>query len=240
MNHLEYLEHVAIWGPMVAAILTGSAIGLERELATKSAGIRTHALVCFSCALLMMIGLRQDEWLFDPIEGTQVVSDPARMAHGILTGIGFLGAGVIFRQGNAVQGLTTAASIWMTSSLGLLYGAGLWELAVSGTVLTLVVLVVFRAFHFLVPRKLKAAVEVKLGPGADSPDELKAAFERACLAVDPFAVRRSADGQLAVATTVWLKKGDAGGELSEALNRTDAVVEYEITPIRVGEQVNWR
>src|SRR5690606_12643154 len=82
--------------------------------------------------------------------GTQIVSDPTRMAHGVLTGIGFLCAGVIFRSGFSIHGLTTAASLWVTAAIGLLFGAGLYSLGAAGTALTAAILIGLR----LVSRRL--------------------------------------------------------------------------------------
>jgi len=234
------LAHVDVWLPLLAAIATGAIIGLERELATKSAGIRTHTLVCFSCALLMLIGVRQDEWLFDPIPGANVVSDPARMAHGILTGIGFLGAGVIFRQGTAVQGLTTAASIWTTASLGVLYGAGLWELAIAAAICTLVVLVIFRVFQFALPSRTQASIHVTLQGHNDQTDKVRAVLTDLCRDTEPFAVHKQADGTLALATMAWLPRRDSVSALSTRLDEIEGLTSYEITPLRVGDQVKWR
>ena len=126
-----------------AAWLAGSLIGLERSFHGRPAGFRTHALVCLSSAMLMMVTTYQWEWLRTvPIE--TVRTDPTRIAQGIMTGIGFLGAGVIFKEGLSVRGLTTAASIWMTAALGILYGVGFFYPAVLGTVATLGTLAVFR------------------------------------------------------------------------------------------------
>src|SRR3712207_8238763 len=79
--------------------------------------------------------------------------DPVRMAHGVLTGIGFLCGGVIFREGFSVHGMTTAASLWMTSALGVLYGVGFYELAIPGTVLTMAVVAGFRGIDDHLPQR---------------------------------------------------------------------------------------
>ena len=126
--------------PLLAAIVAGGLIGFEREWRGRAAGFRTHILVCLASALLMEAAVSQGAWRFDALAGTEIVSDPTRMAHGVLTGIGFLCAGVIFRAGFSIHGLTTAASLWMTSAIGLLFGAGLFSLAATGTVLTVVIL----------------------------------------------------------------------------------------------------
>ena len=156
--------------PLASSLLTGMLIGLERELLGKPAGLRTHTLVCFAATLLTLAAARQGEWQIALLPGTQVVSDPTRMAHGILTGIGFLGAGVIFREGASVQGLTTAASLWITAALGIVYGVGMIELALVGALATLVVLVGLRFLYALLPRSsgLHLSIEGNAGSGFDA------------------------------------------------------------------------
>jgi putative Mg2+ transporter-C (MgtC) family protein len=107
----------------VAAVL-GGVIGLERELDEKAAGLRTHILVSVGSALFTLVGAYGFQ---DFPRGTV---DPSRIAAQIVTGIGFLGAGVIFRQGFTVRGLTTAASLWLVAAVGMAAGAGYWEGAV--------------------------------------------------------------------------------------------------------------
>lgn len=136
------------WGTMLlalaASLAAGGAIGLDREFMGRAAGLRTHMMVALASALLMLAATHQSTWTIFFLPGTDIVSDPTRMAHGVLTGIGFLGAGVIFREGPSVHGLTTATSLWMAASLGLLAGAGLWWLTLAGTLATLLVLVLLR------------------------------------------------------------------------------------------------
>ena len=135
---MELFDPALIW-PIVGAIVAGAIIGAEREYRASPAGLRTHILVGLSCCLLMLSAVHQMAWLNDaPIEVVRI--DPVRMAHGILTGIGFLCGGVIFREGFNVRGLTTAASLWMTATLGMLFGIGFYQLAVFGAAATLLVL----------------------------------------------------------------------------------------------------
>ena len=152
--------------PLLCSLLAGGLIGFEREFQGRPAGLRTHTLVCFASALMTLLGLRMDEWTVVLAADTQLVSDLARMPHAILTGIGFLCAGVIFREGATVQGLTTAASLWLTAALGIVFGAGLWELALIGTALALVILVLLRVVQRLMPPKPEIRLEVAVS--ADS------------------------------------------------------------------------
>lgn len=129
---------------MGVAIAAGSAIGFERERLAKPAGSRTYAVVALG-ATLFMVGsiLLGDDVRADGGAGY----DPSRIGSTIVQGIGFLAAGVIFTSGGRVQGLTTAAGIWVTAAIGLLIGAGFYVVAIAATVLTVLTLVVLRWFE---------------------------------------------------------------------------------------------
>ncbi|MFL4986218.1 MAG: MgtC/SapB family protein, partial [Xanthobacteraceae bacterium] len=112
-------EALIVTARVAAAVAIGAAIGFERTFHGRPAGFRTHALVCVASALLMLVTVYQAEWMHSVAVGG-VQTDPTRMAQGIMTGIGFLGAGVIFKEGLTVRGLTTAASIWVTAAICIL------------------------------------------------------------------------------------------------------------------------
>jgi len=135
---------------MSGALLAGGLIGLERSLHGRPAGFRTHALVCLASAILMLMSAYQWEWLVDARLET-IRTDPTRMAQGIMTGIGFLGAGVIFKDGVTVRGLTTAASIWMTAAIGILFGIGFYYPAALSTFAALGILALFRHLENRIP-----------------------------------------------------------------------------------------
>jgi putative Mg2+ transporter-C (MgtC) family protein len=151
-HHLEILVHLG------SAWLAGSLIGLERSFRGRPAGFRTHALVSLASALLMLITIYPQDWLPTEIRsaGVSTILDPQRMAQGIMTGIGFLGAGVIFKEGLTVRGLTTAASIWITAALGILYGVGYFMPAILGTIAVLGTLQVFRWIESWMPTQAYA------------------------------------------------------------------------------------
>ena len=109
-------EEWIILGRVSGALLVGALIGFERSFHGRPAGFRTHALVCLASSLLMLVTVYQNEWMTAvPLDAIR--TDPTRMAQGIMTGIGFLGAGVIFKEGLTVRGLTTAASISVTAAM---------------------------------------------------------------------------------------------------------------------------
>ncbi|HEY8608845.1 MAG TPA: MgtC/SapB family protein [Noviherbaspirillum sp.] len=146
-------DYAAIAVHLLGALAAGAAIGLERSYHARPAGFRTHTLVCLSSSLLMLVTLYQSTWL-PGMPAETIRTDPTRMAQGIMTGIGFLGAGVIFKEGLSVRGLTTAASIWMTAAIGVLMGIGFYLPAVLATALTLGILSLFRWIERRMPSQI--------------------------------------------------------------------------------------
>ncbi|MFE6996908.1 MgtC/SapB family protein [Microbacterium sp. NPDC057659] len=120
---------------LAGAFVLSTLIGIERQRSMKSAGVRTHALVGVGSALFTLVSA----YGFAAVVGTDVQLDPSRIAAQIVSGIGFLGAGVIFVRRNAVSGLTTAASIWMTAAVGMACGAGMLLQASAATVMYLLI-----------------------------------------------------------------------------------------------------
>jgi putative Mg2+ transporter-C (MgtC) family protein len=148
-------DELVIVGRLAGALVIGAMIGFERTFHGRPAGFRTHALVCLASALLMLVTVYQLHWMTEvPLD--TIRADPTRMAQGIMTGIGFLGAGVIFKEGLTVRGLTTAASIWITAAIGILVGIGFWYAAILGAVATLIVLALFRFIEAHLPSEFYA------------------------------------------------------------------------------------
>lgn len=129
------ITNFAVVGRLILAIILGGLIGFEREVKKRSAGLRTHILVCLGSCLVMLTSL----YVFDIYKGV-VPLDPARIAAGIVTGIGFLGAGTIIRSGEAVRGLTTAASLWLVGGIGMGIGCGFYLATLFTTLLAIAVL----------------------------------------------------------------------------------------------------
>src|SRR5215470_897912 len=148
-------DELVMIGRVLLALVLGGLIGMERTLHGRAAGFRTHALVCLASALLMMAAVYQGRWMSTNVIGA-VTIDPTRTAQGIMTGIGFLGAGVIFKEGLTVRGLTTAASIWVTAAIGILVGIGFWVPAILGSIATLAILSVFRIAESKLPTEFYA------------------------------------------------------------------------------------
>ncbi len=136
---LNWLIDSSVLFRLVLAVLLGGVVGMEREMHGRPAGFRTHIVVCLG-ATMLMVGSEYYRGYVD----LETVFDPNRMAAGIITGIGFLGAGAIMREENMVRGLTTAGCIWFVAGLGIVIGKGLFPLALWGTLLVFIMLVFFR------------------------------------------------------------------------------------------------
>lgn len=145
---------------LLLALLAGGIIGIERAFHGREAGFRTHSLVCVSSSLLMLLMAYQ--WYLIPQQFIDTIrTDPTRMAQGIMTGIGFLGAGVIIKEGLTVRGLTTAASIWMTASIGIVIGLGFYYPAIVATVITVITLSMFRWIESMLPSLKYARLSIR-------------------------------------------------------------------------------
>lgn len=214
--------------PILASLVTGLLIGLDREVMGKPAGLRTHALVALAATILTIAGSHQALWTMRLVEDTQIVSDPTRMAHGILTGIGFLGAGVIFRQGPSVQGLTTAASLWITAALGVVYGVGMVGLGILGAIVTLVLLVGLRILFAALPRTHSFRLVVVAGRSFE-PADLHALLAQHKAQARSLAQRYDHQGStLTLSTTFTTKHGAAADGISTALRGNLSVQSYTL------------
>ncbi|ROS74045.1 putative Mg2+ transporter-C (MgtC) family protein [Curtobacterium sp. PhB130] len=136
-------------GEVLLAFVLASLIGLERQLRSKSAGMRTQTIVGTASALLLLVS---KYGFSDVLVEGHVVLDPSRVAAQIVSGVGFLGAGLILTRRGAVRGLTTAASVWETAAIGMAAGAGLWLLALVVTALHFVVVFGYTALIRALPR----------------------------------------------------------------------------------------
>ena len=142
-----------IFIPCGLAVIFGGAIGLQRERADRAAGLRTHSLVCLGSTVFGLIS-----FLYVSADGN---FDPFRIAASVVTGIGFIGAGAIFRQGSLVKGVTTASSIWISAAIGLSLGIRLFYLALLTTLLGLMVLSIGKYFEDKVLKINKYSVSIR-------------------------------------------------------------------------------
>ena len=213
------------------AVLAGGLIGLERTYHGRPAGFRTHTLVCTASALLMLVTVYQWQLLEGaPLETIRV--DPTRMAQGIMTGIGFLGAGVIMKEGLTVRGLTTAASIWITAAIGVLIGIGFYFPAVVATLITLGALALFRWIEMIMPSHYYARLNIRFKRQETPAEaELRDLIVQQNFSVANLSYRLEQEGKyFEYQMTVRSQNTDNYRKLAETLTAMEKVLEFEIIP----------
>lgn len=174
---------------VLAAVLSGM-IGFEREFHGRAAGFRTHILVCVGSTLVMLTSMH----IFD-IYSSRVAVDPARIAAGVITGIGFLGAGTIMHSRSSVRGLTTAASLWVVAGLGLAVGSGLYLGSVATAVLTIITLFLFsRLEHVMIRKDWYKTIYIEAREGTDRLKAIRQALTQFGVEITDFEADRSEDG----------------------------------------------
>jgi len=213
MEELSFLTMLARL--LLATFLTG-LIGFEREATGKSAGLRTHAMVGFGAALFTLVSMAGFS-----------AGDPGRVAAQIVTGIGFLGAGAIWRSEDRVRGLTTAAGLWAAAAIGMGIGAGLIALGTAGALITLGVLLGLRRVDQAVARRTAVAPQ-QLGVTVDHVDRVKQVVkmvERVDRTVDEISFERNPDGSGVLIIAV---EPDRAKMISEMVQSMKGIAEVEI------------
>ena len=163
------------------ALILGFALGLERELTNKYAGLRTHILVCIGACVFTLLSIYGFPTFADGdnviINQATGVRDTARIAAQIVTGIGFIGAGTVLRNGPMVFGLTTAATLWLAASIGMACGAGMYDVAIISTVFSIAVLTIIRVFERqILPASVKQVKRFKISVYC-SKDDVKKIYD---------------------------------------------------------------
>jgi putative Mg2+ transporter-C (MgtC) family protein len=203
---------------LVAAVL-GGAIGLERELREREAGFRTHMLVAVGSALFTLVSAYGfHDFLVNG--GAVVRTDPTRIAAQIVTGIGFLGAGAIIRQGLSIRGLTTAATLWVVAAIGLSAGAGYYWAAVFTTAIALILLGPLRIASYLFTSRWRPQTNRLLAqlPAGASPGDLVTAVERLGGRLQSLEIGHEADRRTVLLDVALPPRADAPrmiGDLAE-------------------------
>ena len=223
-SSIPSLSWAEVLGRVALAAALGAVLGLERELRDREAGLRTHLLVSVGSALFTIVsayGFR--EFL---TSGQSVVrADPTRTAAQIVTGIGFLGAGAIIRQGLAIRGLTTAATLWVVAAIGLAAGAGYYSAAVITTGVALVALWPLRAFAYRIVHRFRAESGLLLVqlPAGQSPADVIDAVE-ADARLETIEIRQEGDRRT-LELTLDLPRAELAQKLVAKLADVDHVLE---------------
>jgi putative Mg2+ transporter-C (MgtC) family protein len=219
-------------GDLALAFALSSLIGLEREWRQKSAGLRTHTLVGFGSALFLLVS----KYGFSDVLGTGVVLDPSRVAAQIVSGIGFIGGGLIFVRGDAVRGLTTASVVWMTAAVGMACAAGLALLAILATIGHFVVVLVFPRLAAALPLSRYTGHELRLvyEDGRGILRDVLSECTRKGFAIVQVATRQlehDVAGVAAVAVTLEVQGQPSADPLAVALNELPGVFEVTTTDL---------
>ncbi len=224
-DYLVILEHLLI------ALGAGGLIGFERSYHGRPAGFRTHTLVCVASSALMLVTMYQSHWYPESFAG-RVALDPTRMAQGIMTGIGFLGAGVIFKEGLTVRGLTTAASIWITAAIGILAGIGFYFPLVVTTVLTLLTLSLFRWIENKVPGHYYRHLEVRFARASAMPeDQFRGFIAEQGFSIANLSYRYNSNAAfIEYLMVVRTSRAEDVKRLAESLSTMSSVVEFRMFP----------
>jgi len=192
---------VLSWPPLLIAaklalaMICGGAIGVERELNRKPAGLRTNVLICFGAALYMIVSRH--------ISGGAAYTDPARLAAQVVAGIGFLGAGVILQARGSITGLTTAATIFVVGAVGISIGEGLFSLGLFSTISIILVLVVLRkAERAVIKRARLFHYHLKTNDPSEFLEQLLDLLEQQNLRLEDFDVKELVDHEHEVTLSV--------------------------------------
>ena len=225
---LALFPHLAV--NLLLAWAAGAAVGFERSFNGRAAGFRTHSLVALAAASVMMIS-------YLPAISSGFPStarlDPTRLAQGVMTGLGFLGAGVIFKEGVSVQGLTTAAALWATAALGMLFGLGMpaeGALSLAGVLITLTVM---RWVEGAFPWRVYALATLRFQAGrAPSESELLKMLGEHGVNLDDVSYRLTEGGDIfEYRGNIETRRKSAFHDLAERLKAMPDLVEYELARI---------
>ena len=222
-------EYVTTIIRLFSAVAAGAVIGLERTYHGRPAGFRTHALVCTASGLLMLLTVFSKDLIASaPVETIRM--DPTRMAQGIMTGIGFLGAGVILKEGATIRGLTTAASVWMTASIGIMIGVGLWFAALVALGVTVGALAGFRWIETKIPSLEYSRLTIRLTRDAHlSQEELSRIITSHDITCSDPGYRLE-DRVFQYEVTIRTRNAVNFSRLTETLGDTEHVDEFSIVP----------
>ena len=204
---------------ILAAVLSGM-IGFEREFHGRAAGFRTHILLCVGSTLVMLTSMH----IFDIYYG-KVSVDPARIAAGVITGIGFLGAGTIMHSKSAVRGLTTAASLWVVAGIGLAVGSGLYYGSILTTALTIVTLMLFgRLEHAMIRKDWYRTIVIETAESIDQLKRIRAVLGECRTDITDFEAERSTDNNhMVLKLGLKLYETKCAGQIIEQIGQLEGV-----------------
>lgn len=218
---------------MTGALATGLMIGYERSYHGRAAGLRTYSLVCLAATSLTVVNGYPHMW-YAGLSNTPALADPTRVIQGIVTGIGFLGAGVIMKEGLSIRGLSTAASIWATAAIGVLIGVGFYVAAVFGALCTVAVMTAARRLEHALPHQTALHLTLTYRHNQTPP----AKEIHAMLALHGFVARdwsfqlEESGNLFQYQMSLLAEREPAPMELLDTLSKTEALAGFRLSPAR--------
>lgn len=213
---------------LVLAAVCGALVGLEREKRQKSAGLRTHIIVAMTAALMMIVS---KYGFMDVVVIDSIQLDASRIAAGVVSAIGFLGAGVIFIKKDNAVGLTTAAGLWATVGIGIAIGAGMYLIGICATLLMLSVQFVMHWKKLKVVSSAGGSISVNLTRHNLTLDDLKERLEKEGIFIRNMSIKRTGSDEMVLQATVMLSKKEPLTSLVEEMNRMDYIDSLDIYTI---------
>lgn len=231
-THLPIMEYLEFFARIVVACLCGAIIGVERSRRLKEAGVRTHLLVACTASLMMIVSkygfadlINAEGTFFSGTKGT----DPARIAAQVVSGISFLCAGVIFKQGSMVKGLTTAAGLWATSGIGLALGAGLYLLGIFATLVVLLIQIIMHRLPVLNDQYQNNRIEITVTDDAGFRAALTKQFKAWHAQVIETSIAHNADGTTSYSMLVKMNNNVKHEEIFAFLEQNSSVSSFSQT-----------
>lgn len=209
---------------MLVACFCGALIGLERSRRQKDAGIRTHMIVALGSALIMVVS---KYGFFDLLQYEGLRADASRIASNVVTGVGFLGAGVIFVRDVSIKGLTTAAGIWATAGVGLAIGAGMYPLGIAASLLMVVSQLILHRF-FARLENTANEFTVVVTDTKDSVKNLKDKLASKNISVAKCNITRNSDSTLTLDVTVKKSRTISMDEIMLLIEQDDSIISVDI------------
>lgn len=231
MNWQEFLEAtIGQWELLVrllVACICGCIIGVERSFRQKEAGIRTHIILALGAALMMIVS---KYGFFDiaEMDMNSLRADGSRIASNIVTGISFLGAGVIFVRGGSIKGLTTAAGIWATAGVGMALGAGMYTIGIICTIGMIVIQLILHKFMPFSENMETNIISIKINEGSQALEEITEQLTQAGIMVTGIRFKKQDNGITKAELTVRTKKTASMKALLDLINTNEAIQEFTL------------
>ena len=213
---------------LVVACLCGFVIGIERSFRQKEAGMRTHIILALGAALMMVVS---KYGFFDiaEMDMNSLRADASRIASNVVTGISFLGAGVIFVRGGTIKGLTTAAGIWATAGIGMALGAGMYTVGIVSTVIMIIIQLLLHKFMPFSENMETNIISIKINEGEQALDQITQQLTEAGIVITGIRFKKQDNGITKAELTIRLsKKKSSMKSVLDLINSNEAIQEFTL------------